>query len=70
MSYHTVDFLLLFLPLVIGAHYITPQKHRWKILLAARVVFVARQGVAFRRARCAAGIFYSSSGMTLPWNIR
>lgn len=39
MSYHTVDFLVLFLPLVIGMHFITPQKHRWKILLIASYIF-------------------------------
>lgn len=39
MSYHTVDFLVLFLPLVIGMHFITPQRHRWKILLAASYFF-------------------------------
>lgn len=39
MSYHTVDFLVLFLPFVIGLHFITPQRHRWKILLAASYIF-------------------------------
>lgn len=39
MSYHTADFLLLLLPLTIGFHFITPQKHRWKILLIASYIF-------------------------------
>lgn len=39
MSYHGYEFLLLFLPAVIFLHYITPQKHRWKIILIANVVF-------------------------------
>lgn len=39
MSYHTFDFLVLFLPAVIGLHFIMPQKHRWKVLLLASYIF-------------------------------
>ena len=39
MAYHEVTYLFLFLPLVLIAYQLTPQKKRWCILLLAGYAF-------------------------------
>ena len=39
MAYHTPVYLLLFLPAVLLAYQITPQKKRWLLLLGASWIF-------------------------------
>ena len=39
MAYHEVTYLFLFLPLVLIAYQIVPQKRRWCVLLLAGYAF-------------------------------
>ena len=39
MSYHTASYFLLFLPVVLLAYQLFPQKKRWIVLIAASCVF-------------------------------
>ena len=39
MTYQEPLFLLLFLPVVLLVYHLMPQKHRWKVLLAASYFF-------------------------------
>ncbi len=39
MAYNTNTYFMIFLPLVLIAYQLTPQKHRWKTLLAASAAF-------------------------------
>lgn len=39
MAYHGATYVFMFLPLCLLAYQVAPQKHRWKILLAASWIF-------------------------------